>query len=61
MIRFFGKIYGTQKDYYVVEATGEVPDDDEGDAAADDGDEGEPDPKLEGKGTGVNELTYYVA
>ena len=59
-IRFFGKIYGTEKDYYVVEAQGEVADDE--DAPADGGDEeGEPDPRLEAKGTGVNELTYYVA
>ena len=60
-IRFFGKIYGTQRDYYVVECAGEVAEE-EGDApAGDDGEEGEADPKLEAPGTGVNELTYYVA
>ena len=59
-LRFFGKIYGTVKDYYVVEATG-----DGGDAEAEEpekeGEEAEPDPKLEGRGQGVNELTYYVS
>ena len=66
-IRFFGKIYGTQRDYYVVEAAGEVAEDDgdgDNDPPAGDGGadgDGEPDPKLEARGTGVNELSYYVA
>ena len=66
-IRFFGKIYGTERDYYVVEAAGEVADDEneenaEPPAGGDGGEDGgEPDPKLEARGTGVNELSYYVA
>ena len=58
-LRFFGKIYGTVSDYYVIEATGDVGEDGDDDEAP--GDDGELDPKLEGKGTGVNELSYYVA
>jgi len=46
-------------DYYVVEAVGEVAEDEEGEAPA--GEEGEPDPLTEARGTGVNELTYYVS
>ena len=57
-IRFFGKIFGTQRDYYVVEATGEVAEEDEAPAVED---EEEADGRLEAPGTGVNELTYYVA
>ena len=51
-MRFFGKIHGTEKDYYVVEAT--VPEGEEdggGDLA----------PDVEPKGTGVNLYSYYVA
>ena len=58
-IRFFGKIYGTEKDYYVVECKGEVAAD-EDEAPVDGGEDAEPDPLLEPAGTGVNELTYYV-
>lgn len=58
-IRFFGKIYGTERDYYIVEASGEVAEEEEEEKAAD-GD-AEPDPLLEARGSGVNELTYYVA
>ena len=53
-LRFFGKIYGTEQDYYVVEATlpeGEAGGDDDGEKAAD----------VEPSGTGVNTNTYYVA
>ena len=59
-IRFFGKIRGTQVDYYVVEATaegGEEP------AEEEEGNEGaaeEKDPNQEEKGTGVNKYTYFV-
>ena len=59
-IRFFGKIRGTQADYYVVEATaegGEEP------AEEEEGNEGaaeEKDPNQEEKGTGVNKYTYFV-
>ena len=58
-MRFFGKILGTEKDYYVIECDGEVEEDE---AGAGDGDgDGEPDPKLEGKGTGVNRYQYWVS
>ena len=60
-IRFFGKVYGTQRDYYIVEATGEVAEDEEENPAPAGGEDEEPDAKLEAPGTGVNELTYYVA
>lgn len=61
-IRFFGKIFGTEKDYYVVECEGgEFEEEAEGGAAGEEGENaGEPDPKLEGKGTGVNEVSYLV-
>ena len=61
-MRFFGKIWGTKQDYYIVEATG--------DANADGGDEGIPNEDSENevnadtgeaRGTGVNKLSYYVA
>lgn len=59
-IRFFGKIYGTEKDYYVVEATGEVAEEEE-EVKSSAGEPAEPDPLNEPSGSGVNELTYYVA
>ena len=61
-IRFFGKIYGTERDYYVVECEGgEFEEEAEGAAAGEEAEAaGEPDPKLEGKGTGVNEVSYLV-
>ena len=54
-LRFFGKIRGTEKDYYVAE--GELEGGDEG------GDgEGEEKPAdFEAKGTGVNKYTYWVS
>lgn len=53
--RFFGKITGTQNDYYIVEATVEGGDDD-----AADGEEKEP--GFDAKGaTGVNQFTYFVS
>lgn len=53
-LRFFGKIRGTENDYYVVE--GEVEGGDEG------GEEGEEKPAdFEAKGTGVNKFTYWVS
>jgi len=58
-VRFFGKIYGTESDYYVIECEGEVEDD--GGEGGEGGEEGEPDPKLEAKGTGVNEFSYWVS
>ena len=61
-IRFYGKIFGTQRDYYIVEAAGDVGEDEaEVPEGAEGEDAAEPDPKLEARGTGVNELSYYVA
>jgi len=51
-MRFFGKIRGTEKDYYIVE--GEV------DAGEEDP-ENTPPPDQEAKGSGVNKKTYWVA
>ena len=51
-MRFFGKIHGTEKDYYVVEATVPEGEDDGGGDLA---------PDVEPKGTGVNIYSYYVA
>ena len=48
-MRFFGRIHGTEKDYYIVEAT--VPDEGEGEANE----------NIEAKGTGVNLYSYFVA
>lgn len=47
-IRFWGKIYGTEKDYYVVEGQGEA------------GEEEERPPDFEKKGEGINQFTYWV-
>ena len=52
-LRFFGKIRGTQQDYYIVEATL-----DGGEEEAEEG--GEAENNAEPKGTGVNKYTYYV-
>jgi radial spoke head protein 4/6 len=54
-LRFFGKIRGTEKDYYVAE--GELEGGDEGGEG-----EGEEKPAdFEAKGTGVNKYTYWVS
>ena len=51
-IRLFGKIAGTQKDYYVAEGVVE---------GGEEGGEGEGRPAdQEAKGTGVNKFTYWV-
>ena len=53
-LRLWGKILGSEKDYYVVEADGVEPS----------GEAGEEDPALadaEPRGTGVNKFTYFVA
>jgi radial spoke head protein 4A len=55
-LRFFGKIWGTQKDYYVVEATGAGG----GEEGEEGGGEGEPEAGMEAPGTGVNKFTYFV-
>lgn len=53
-LRFFGKIRGTWRDYYIAE--GEVEGGDEG------GEEGEEKPAdMEPKGEGVNKFTYWVS
>ena len=51
-IRFFGKIYGTEKDYYVAE--GVLEGEDEGD-----GEEEKP-ADFEPRGTGINKFVYWV-
>jgi len=51
-IRFFGKIYGTEKDYYIAEGTLE------GDEPAD-GEEEKP-ADFEARGSGVNKYVYWV-
>lgn len=51
-IRFFGKIYGTERDYYIAEGTLEGDD-------AQDGDEEKP-ADFEARGTGVNKFVYWV-
>lgn len=53
-LRFFGKIRGSQNDYYVAE----------GDVDGGEGDEeenAERGPDFEPKGTGINKLTYWVS
>jgi len=53
-LRLWGKILGSEKDYYIVEADGVEPS----------GEAGEEDPALadaEPRGTGVNKFTYFVA
>jgi len=47
-IRFWGKIYGTERDYYVVEGSGEA------------GEEEERPADFEKKGEGINQFTYWV-
>ena len=47
-LRLWGKILGSEKDYYVVEADGV-------EAA------GEEDPEAEPRGTGVNKFSYFVS
>jgi radial spoke head protein 4/6 len=54
-LRFFGKIHGLNKDYYIVEAVMEG----EGEADEDGGDN--VGANAEPKGTGVNKYTYFVA
>ena len=51
-LKFFGKIRGTEQDYYIAE--GEVEGEDEGE-------EEEKPADFEAKGSGVNKLTYWVS
>lgn len=50
-VRFFGKIYGTEKDYYVAEGTLEAGDEEGGE---------EKPAEFEPRGTGVNKFVYWV-
>ena len=60
-LRFFGKIWGTKQDYYVVEATGDAnAEGGEEEAGSEAGEEG-PGADAEARGTGVNKFSYYVA
>jgi radial spoke head protein 4/6 len=59
-MRFFGKIWGSKSDYYVVEITGAA----EGGEGEEEGageEAGEPEAGMEAPGTGVNKFTYWVA
>lgn len=49
-LRFWGKIYGTERDYYIAE----------GEADATEENDAEPLPDFEARGTGINTLTYWV-
>ena len=51
-LTFFGKITGTERDYYIVEAAVEGEEEAEGE---------EKEADFEPKGTGVNKFTYFVA
>ena len=51
--RFFGKIQGTDKDYYIAETK-------LNEGGAEEGEEVERDPDFEPNGTGVNAFTYFV-
>ena len=54
-LRFFGKIRGTDNDYYIAEGEGGG----EGDGGGEEG--GEVAPDVEASGTGVNKFSYWVA
>lgn len=51
-LNFFGKITGTESDYYIAEGTVDGEEEAEGD---------EKEADFEPKGTGVNKYTYFVA
>jgi hypothetical protein len=51
-LTFFGKITGTDSDYYIAEGTVEGEEEAEGE---------DKDADFEPKGTGVNKYTYFVA
>ena len=61
-LRFYGKIWGTKQDYYIVEASGDANagGEEEGEANEEEGEDG-PTADSEPRGTGVNKLSYYVA
>ncbi|CAI2368089.1 unnamed protein product [Moneuplotes crassus] len=52
-VRFWGKIYGTQKDYYIAEGVKDAEEEGEGDE--------EKPTDFEPRGTGVNQFCYWVA
>ena len=52
-LRFFGKVFGTEKDYYVVEGALE------GDDGGEEGEDEKP-KDFEPRGTGVNKFVYWV-
>lgn len=54
-MRLWGKICGTKADYFIVEATLEG-----GEAANEDGNEGNSIEVAEPRGTGVNQYVYFV-
>lgn len=56
-LRFFGKIWGTKQDYYIVEATGAGGGEEEGEGGV----EGEAEAGMEAPGTGVNKFSYFVS
>ena len=58
-LRFFGKIWGTKQDYYVVEAQGDSAGGDE-EVAEEEQDEDAVGADAEARGTGVNKYSYYV-
>lgn len=58
-LRFFGKVWGTKQDYYVVEATGDAGGE-EAEANEDEENEDGPTADQEARGTGVNKFSYYV-
>lgn len=60
-IRFFGKIRGTDADYYVVEATAEGGDPVEPEDGEDGKEKEEKDPDQEDRGAGVNKYAYFVS
>lgn len=61
LLRFFGKIWGTKKDYYVVEVTGDTVAEGEEEAEVQAEEEGgEAGADMEARGSGVNKFSYYV-
>lgn len=61
-LRFYGKIWGTKQDYYIVEASGDANagGEEEGEEQEEEGGDG-PTADSEPRGSGVNKLSYYVA
>jgi len=51
-VRFFGKVFGLQRDYYICECKG-VPQNDQANA--------DKNPKIEAQGSGANQFTYFAS